>query len=510
MGGHVVYDADGNASYVEDENDSMTGLENSRGAPPLRPADTENEIKNRIYALREVFWKYRFRLPTQAEFDRYAKSQGRLTPQSVWGPTLERFKTDPDSVFAIREYGNNKINTTLLPSGYGFAESEDVDPRATGEQKPPGDTTTVGAPNLNREVLLGQIRADAKKQGITLTPESEEYWIGKASKPDLYSDGKWRVGWNPYLASRLDGRASSDPRLAGDAGIVAAPAGYVGGGSSESGTASSAETPAARAARLATFGLGPEGLQNQRPGEMPTPPTLGDMMGQQGPIANPGTYTPGAAYQAPEYRAPDPYQQATPFNRPEYQAATPFVAPTAADMGQDPGYQFRLSEGQKALERSGAARGVTNTGGNMKGLLDYGQQAASQEYGNVYNRNLNTYNTNEANRAGAYDTNYGNALKAYDMNEANRLGSYNTNTENAYRQYTTNALANTTANNEQESRQSLASTNNSNNYRQQQMDAQLLRRQRYDDSVAAYQSGLTNTRNFERDRISDLFRVAGI
>jgi len=456
----IVYDADGNASYVDDGNDSTTGSGNSSAAPPLRPEDTPNEIKNRKYALREVFWQYRFRLPTQAEFDRYATSQGRLTPQSAWGPTLAAIKADPDSVFAIREYGNKKINTTPLPSGEGFAESEDVDPRATGEQKPPGDTTTRGAPNLNREVLLGQIRADATKQGITLTPEREEYWIGKASQPDLYSDGKWRVGWNPYWAAKLGGATSADPALAGSAGIVAAPAGYVGGGSSESGTASSAETPAARAARLATFGLGPEGLQNQRPGEMPTPPTLGDMMGQQGPIANPGTYTPGEAYNAPDYMAP-----------------APFAAPTAAEMGQDPGYQFRLSEGQKALERSGAARGVTNTGGNMKGLLDYGQQAASQEYGNVYDRNLNTYNTNA---------------------------------QNAFQQYSTNALKNNAFNTETEGRRSGAFGTNTGLYQQQQTDAYNRRQKSYDDAMAAYQTKFNNQRQYERDRANDLYRVAGI
>jgi hypothetical protein len=221
-------------------------------------------------------------------------------------------------------------------------------------------------------------------------------------------------------------------------------------------------------------------------------------------------YTPGEAYQAPEYRAPDPYQQATPFSRDEYQAATPFAAPTAADMGQDPGYQFRLSQGQKALERSGAARGVTNTGGNMKGLLDYGQQAASQEYGNVYGRNLTTYNTNEANRAGAYQTNYGNALTAYNTNEANRAGAYNTNANNAYQQYTTNAFAKNAYNQETEARRSGAFGTNSNLYQQRQQDAYNRSQQAYYDAMAEYQSGIDNQRNYERDRMNDLYRVAGI
>lgn len=52
----------------------------------------------------------------------------------------------------------------------------------------------------------------------------------------------------------------------------------------------------------------------------------------------------------------------------------------------DPGYQWRLKQGQQALERSAAARGMTASGAQMKALQDYGQGAASQEYGNIFNR----------------------------------------------------------------------------------------------------------------------------
>lgn len=60
---------------------------------------------------------------------------------------------------------------------------------------------------------------------------------------------------------------------------------------------------------------------------------------------------------------------------------------------QDPGYQFRLAEGQKALERSGAARGMTLSGAQAKALNSYGQGMASQEYQNAYNR----FNTDQNN-----------------------------------------------------------------------------------------------------------------
>ena len=53
---------------------------------------------------------------------------------------------------------------------------------------------------------------------------------------------------------------------------------------------------------------------------------------------------------------------------------------------QDPGYGFRMSEGMKALERSAAARGGLLSGGTLKATQRYGQDLASQEYQNAFNR----------------------------------------------------------------------------------------------------------------------------
>lgn len=59
---------------------------------------------------------------------------------------------------------------------------------------------------------------------------------------------------------------------------------------------------------------------------------------------------------------------------------------SAADFQQDPGYAFRMAEGQKALERSAAAKGGLQGGAFGKALSRYGQDFASNEYGNAYNR----------------------------------------------------------------------------------------------------------------------------
>jgi len=53
---------------------------------------------------------------------------------------------------------------------------------------------------------------------------------------------------------------------------------------------------------------------------------------------------------------------------------------------QDPGYAFRLSEGMKALDRTAAARGGLLSGATLKGAERYGQDMASQEYTNAFNR----------------------------------------------------------------------------------------------------------------------------
>lgn len=55
---------------------------------------------------------------------------------------------------------------------------------------------------------------------------------------------------------------------------------------------------------------------------------------------------------------------------------------------ESPGYQFRMQEGQKAIERAAAAGGSFGSGTNLKDLTRFGQGVASQEYGDYVNRLL--------------------------------------------------------------------------------------------------------------------------
>jgi hypothetical protein len=82
------------------------------------------------------------------------------------------------------------------------------------------------------------------------------------------------------------------------------------------------------------------------------------------------------------------------------------VDPNSADFGKyardfgmqdftaDPGYQFRMDEGMKALERSAAARGGLLSGSMLKGIQRYGQDLGSQEYQSAFNR----YQVNRSNQ----------------------------------------------------------------------------------------------------------------
>jgi hypothetical protein len=88
-----------------------------------------------------------------------------------------------------------------------------------------------------------------------------------------------------------------------------------------------------------------------------------------------------------------------------------FKAPTAATEQNDPGYQFRLQQGMKALQNSASARGDLLSGNTLAATTQYGQDYASGEYGNVYNRAMQEYQ-NRFNVYSANQTNKFNRLAA--------------------------------------------------------------------------------------------------
>jgi hypothetical protein len=100
-----------------------------------------------------------------------------------------------------------------------------------------------------------------------------------------------------------------------------------------------------------------------------------------------------------------------------------------ADFTADPGYNFRLGEGLKSLDRQAAARGGLISGGALKAAQRYGQDFASNEFTNAFNR----FQTNRANQlqplqslmgAGQTAANtMGNAAVNYGTNAGNLITS---------------------------------------------------------------------------------------
>src|SRR5574343_489740 len=117
-----------------------------------------------------------------ASFDEYLRAHGILDPTKIGGqPTSSSTST-----------------TTPSAANYG---------------------TSV---NLNDNYLDQVIRAAFAKKGVQNPSQADvDYWKNKAKNPEMYSDGKVRVGWNGYWEDRLiSGNASSNPALAGNDGVL--------------------------------------------------------------------------------------------------------------------------------------------------------------------------------------------------------------------------------------------------------------------------------------------------
>ena len=88
-------------------------------------------------------------------------------------------------------------------------------------------------------------------------------------------------------------------------------------------------------------------------------------------------------------------------------------------MTADPGYQFRLSEGQRAMGHQNAMRGGAVSGTSLKAMQDYAQNSASNEYGNAYNR----YQANRQAQLGPLQTLAG--IGQSSVNLTGQLGAAN-------------------------------------------------------------------------------------
>lgn len=107
---------------------------------------------------------------------------------------------------------------------------------------------------------------------------------------------------------------------------------------------------------------------------------------------------------------------------PEATNYTPF---TYSSMTSDPGYEFRLSEGMRALGHQAGAGGGMVSGNSLKAMQNYAQNSASAEYNNAFNR----YQTERAARLNPLQSLAGVGQTAANTIGAN-AGTYATNVGN--------------------------------------------------------------------------------
>lgn len=110
-------------------------------------------------------------------------------------------------------------------------------------------------------------------------------------------------------------------------------------------------------------------------------------------------------------------------------------APAASGFKATPGYEFVRSEGMRGLERSAAARGGAFSGNALRGLDQFNNGLASQEYNNYFNRlaglsgtgqntsqNLASLGQSSANNIGSLLSNSGAARASGIVGSANAWG----------------------------------------------------------------------------------------
>lgn len=170
-----------------------------------------------------------------------------------------------------------------------------------------------------------------------------------------------------------------------------------------------------------------------QPGGNPFPdfPTL--------PTPNLTNYTPGT-YSQDVYRPRGSFTPPAPFSFSAYEQ------PTLEEAQNEPGYQFALDQGRKALENSAAAKGVLRTGGTLKDLFSWGDRFAEQNYGNVNNRKFQTWSANRDNAANAYAMNYGISKDTFGLNNQQDLDTFDRNALGGLTAFQTNLGAQERAN----------------------------------------------------------------
>jgi hypothetical protein len=125
----------------------------------------------------------------------------------------------------------------------------------------------------------------------------------------------------------------------------------------------------------------------------------------------------------------EPWRQAGVTALGKLTAASDYTPFSYNEFTKDPGYAFRLSEGQKALDNQAAARSGLISGNALRAATAYGQNMGSQEYQNAFNR----YQTERQAKLGPLQT-----LAGIGQSATNQMGANTGNYSNTAGQGITN------------------------------------------------------------------------
>ena len=107
------------------------------------------------------------------------------------------------------------------------------------------------------------------------------------------------------------------------------------------------------------------------------------------------------------------YQQDAPGSAQPQQAGGGLTVGEIMEM--DPGYQFRLDQGLRGVRNTAGASGMLKSGGALKALTRYGQDYASGEFGNIYNRLAGVAGTGQTAATNTASLGAGNAANAGNL-----------------------------------------------------------------------------------------------
>lgn len=122
------------------------------------------------------------------------------------------------------------------------------------------------------------------------------------------------------------------------------------------------------------------------------------------------------------------------FNYADFAPPGEFTGVDPQSIVNNPAYKFRYDEGLRALTNSRAAEGRLRSGGTLTDFMKYGQNMASTEFENEWNRGFQTHKNLYDERFGAWNAGLQKALATTTLNRDPLMEQWRTQAQTAQRQ----------------------------------------------------------------------------